>query len=65
MSRRLYMVDVNNFLTWVEHPERTCDVEAAPQAVPNFRWKVDSHPEDDMWVDGRHVVRWWFKERPK
>ena len=62
---RLYLIDVNKFMTWVQDPEKTAEeILTAPWAVPNFRWKVDSHPEPQQWVDGKHVVRWWFEEDP-
>lgn len=54
---RLYLVDVNDFQTFVNHPEKIMKLQR-PWLVPNFMWELDSHP--GMWVNGDHVVRWWF-----
>ncbi len=62
MTKKLFLVDVNNFMTWIRNPEKIASgIIEAPWAVPNFVWPVDSHPGQR--VQGKYVVRWWFEEK--
>lgn len=61
--KRLNLVDVNDYHTWVDNPEKVeIDIVNAPWAVPNFNWPLDSHP--GMWTQGKHIVRWWIEDDP-
>lgn len=64
-GQRLYLIDVNNFQTWIDSPENVDPMVLVDSSrVPDNRWPVDSHREWDMWINGEHVVRWWFEDIP-